>query len=107
MDLTEALLRHLRDYHEDQEEIRRDISQLRERSSRERERIQQRLMNIERVLAEVKIKMAEPVEFHFSVLWRTFWVKAAFGIGMTIASLRLPDEVAVQLLGVIAKLVGI
>jgi hypothetical protein len=108
MDTTlTALLQHMRDYREDLESIRHDISQQRERSSRERERSQQRLSNIERTLAEIKVKMAEPIQFHFSHLWNTFFLKLGFGIGMTFASLKLPDEVAAQLLGVIAKLVSI
>jgi hypothetical protein len=107
MDLMAALLQHMRDYREDSESIRHDLSQLRERSSRERERIHQRLANIERVLAEIKVKQAEPVEFTLGHLWNTFFLKLGFGVGMTIASLRLPDEVAGRLLGLVGKLVGI
>lgn len=102
-----ALLQHMRDYRQDLEEISREISRMRERAGTERERVFSRLDRIDLMLDEIKAKMAEPVQFTFSTFWGTLWVKIGFGLGMTLASLKLPDEAAARLIELTKLLTGI
>ncbi len=101
VDPVGALLQHMRDSRGELERITRELSLLRERLAMEREKTLSRLANIERAIGDLKIQIAKPVEFKFSHLWQAAWIKMAFGIGMTIASMKLPDEAAARLFGLV------
>jgi hypothetical protein len=107
MDTMGALLQHMRDYRQDLEEVAREISQLRERAGTERERVFSRLDRIDLTLDEMKAKIAEPTVFTFNHFWGALWVKVGFGLGMTIASMKLPDEAAARLIELTKLLTGI
>jgi len=106
MDTMGALLQHMRDYRQDLEEVTREISLIREKATLERERVFGRLDRIDLALEEIKAKMAEPVQFTFGHFWGALWVKAGFGIGMTIASMKLPDAAAARLFELTKLLIG-
>ncbi len=106
MDTMAALLQHMRDYRDDLEQITREISAIREKSARERGRLINRLDRIDKTLEEIKTKMAEPVQFTFGAFWGATWTKVGFGLGMTLASLKLPDEAAKQLIELAGLFLG-
>jgi hypothetical protein len=106
MDIMGALLQHMRDYRQDLEEVTREISLIREKATLERERVFSRLDRIDQTLDEIKEAMAKPVQFTFGHFWSALWVKAGFGIGMTLASMKLPDAAAARLFEFTKLLIG-
>lgn len=103
---TEFLLQHLRDSRETMDRQSRDLASLRERSARERERVANRLSQIEKAIVSLEAKLNQPVTFTFGHLWNHVWLKVGFGIGMTIASLKLPEEAAARLIKLAELFVG-
>ncbi len=100
----EALLRHLREHSEDIAGIMREVYHLSQAWAQEHHKISSRLDKIDRDITEIKTAMSKPAEFTFSHLTKVPLVKIAFAVGATLGAMRLPDQGAEFLLGLLKSL---